>query len=64
MKLEIKEHSKDADIIEVDNYDAKETFTKLIEKDEFGNRKNEFVVFGENIYSTINIQSIKVIDEN
>lgn len=64
MKLEIKEHSKDADIIEVDNYDAKETFAKLTEKDEVGNRKNEFVVFGENIYSTINIQSIKVIDEN
>ncbi|MDG3374401.1 hypothetical protein [Enterococcus thailandicus] len=62
MKLEIKEHSKDADIIEVDSYDAKETFTKLTEKDEMGNRKNDFLVFGENIYSTINIQSIKVVN--
>ncbi len=62
VKLEIKEHSKDADIIEVDSYDAKETFTKLTEKDEMGNRKNDFLVFGENIYSTINIQSIKVVN--
>lgn len=60
IRLEVKEHSKDADIVELENYDAEETFEKMTEKDERGNRVNEFLILGDNIYSTINIQSVKI----
>lgn len=60
IRLEVKEHSKDADIVEVENYDVEETFKKMTEKDEHGNRVNEFLILGDNIYSTINIQSVKI----
>lgn len=61
MKLEIKEHSKDPDIVEVESYDAAETLKMMTEKNELGNRVHEFIVFGNNIYSTVSIQSVKVI---
>lgn len=62
-KLQIKENSKEPDIVFVDHYDAEETYQMMMEKSEHGERKNEFMVFGKNIYSTINIQSIKVLEE-
>jgi hypothetical protein len=62
IKLEIKEHSKDPDIVEVDSYDAKQIYEFITKKDENNTRVNEFIQFNENIYSTINIQSIKVVE--
>lgn len=64
IRLEVKEHSKDADIVEVESYDVEETFRKMTERDEHGNRVNEFLILGGNIYSTINIQSIKMLEEH
>ena len=60
IRLEVKEHSKDADIVDVENYDVEETFKKMTEKDENRNRVNELLILGDNIYSTINIQSVKI----
>lgn len=62
MKLEVKQHSLQADIVEVESYDAADTMKKLTEKDEYGNRVNEFIIFGQNVYSTISIQSVRVVD--
>lgn len=63
VKIAIKENSREADIVEVESYNAEETYKKMMEKNENGNRANEFMVFGDNIYSTINIQSIKIVEE-
>lgn len=62
MKIEIKEHSKDPDVIEVETFDPEETFKFMTDKDENNNRVNDFISFGKNIYSVINIQSIKVLE--
>lgn len=62
IKLEVKEHSKDPEIVEVEEYNVAEMFQLLTNKDERGNRENEFILLGNNIYSTINIQSIKEVE--
>lgn len=63
MLLEIKQHSLPEEIIEVEEYDPKEVMNTLSEKDEYGNRVHEYIIFGENIYSTISIQSVRVMKE-
>lgn len=62
IKLEIKQHSLPSDVVEVEFYDAAEVMKILMEKDEYGNRVNEFITFGQNIYSTISVQSVRVIE--
>lgn len=61
MKIEVKQHGLEPDVLEVKNYDAVEVFKAMSEKDEHGNNKQSHVLIGDNIYSTINLQSVKVL---
>ena len=62
--IAIKENNKDADLIEVEHFNAEEVLKKMTDREERGNRVNEFLDFGNNIYSIISIQSIKKVDRN
>lgn len=58
VKLEIITHSGTEDIVELENYDALETVQDL------NNSSNEHVIaFGDNIYSKIDIKSVKPVIE-
>lgn len=64
MKLEIKTHSGESEILEVEEYDAQAIadIVNGITKNETGNGYN-VIVLGENIYSCVDIKAIKVIKE-
>ena len=63
MKIEVKQHGLEAEIIETETFNTQEIFKALTEKDDYGNRKQEYIMIGDNIYSTISIQSVKKIEE-
>lgn len=58
VKLRIITHSGTEDIVDIDTYDALETVKDL------NNSSNEHVIaFGDNIYSKIDIKSVKPVVE-
>lgn len=57
IKLEIRTHSGDIDVVEVDNYSPADVIQELENNDIY------HIVFGNNIYSKIDIKSIKPIME-
>lgn len=56
--LEISTHSGDADIVEVDAYDANEVAKKI------NDDSIQAIVFGDNVYSRIDIKNIKPYTKN
>lgn len=56
IKLEVRTHSGDADIIEVEDYDAKEMT-------ELRNGDKEAIAIGDHSYSRIDIKNIKMITD-
>lgn len=63
MKIEVKQHSQDPDYIETDDYNSKEIFMLLTEKDKNNNFIHSHIQIGDNIYSPVSVQSIRVIDD-
>ena len=57
IKLEISTHSGDIDIVEVDEYSAVEVAEQL------NNSEVQAVVFGDNVYSRIDVKNVKPISE-
>lgn len=64
MKIEIKTHSGESEILEVETYDAQATadIVNGITKNETGNDYN-VLILGDNIYSCVDIKAIKMIKE-
>lgn len=58
MKLKITTHSGDQDIVEVEGYDARET-----SKEVNSSQDEHTIAFGNNIYSKIDIKSVKPLAE-
>ena len=56
-KLEISTHSGDIDIVEVDEYNADSVAEKL------NNSEVQAVVFGNNVYSRIDVKNVKPFSE-
>ena len=57
IKLEISTHSGDLDIVEVVEYSAVEVAEQL------NNSEVQAVVFGDNVYSRIDVKNVKPISE-
>ena len=57
IKLEISTHSGDIDIVEVDEYSADSVVEQL------NNSEVQAVVFGDNVYSRIDVKNVKPISE-
>ena len=55
IKLEISTHSGDIDIVEVDEYSADSVAEQL------NNSEVQAVVFGDNVYSRIDVKNVKPI---
>lgn len=56
IKLEISTHSGDVDLVEVEDYDAHEVANKI------NDTSIQAIVFGNNVYSRIDLKNIKVIE--
>ena len=57
IKLEISTHSGDIDIVEVDEYSANSVAEQL------NNNDVQAVVFGDNVYSRIDVKNVKPFSE-
>ena len=57
IKLEISTHSGDIDIVEVDEYSADSVAEQL------NSSELQAVVFGDNVYSRIDVKNVKPISE-
>ena len=55
IKLEISTHSGDIDIVEVDEYSADSVAEQL------NNSEVQAVVFGDNVYSRIDVKNVKPV---
>ena len=55
IKLEISTHSGDIDIVEVDEYSADSVAEQL------NNSELQAVVFGDNVYSRIDVKNVKPV---